>query len=76
VLVWKVWELAQSNGDHRVTSSNTARVMDVLRDCGTRNKLEARTNPIRRGSIGVSGIDTELYMYKICGDDDGDGDNN
>ena len=38
-----------------------------MRNLGLRNRLEAGTNPIRRGSIGVSGINTELYVFKILG---------
>jgi hypothetical protein len=80
-LLWKVWEAAQGIDEHRVPSSITARVMAAVRDLGTRNRLEAGTNPIRRGSIAVSGIDAELYVYEIGsgggggGGDGGDDDN-
>ena len=72
-LLWKVWEAAQGDEDHRVPSSITARVMMAVRDLGTRNLLEEGTNPIRRGSIGVSGIDAELYVYEIGGGSSGGG---
>ena len=43
--------------------------MAAVRNLGTRNRLKAGTNPIRRGSIAVSGIDAELYVYEIDGED-------
>ena len=73
--MWKLWESTQDNDDHRVLSSITARVMAALRDIGTCNRLKDGTNPIRRGSIGVSGIDAKLYVYKTSGNGGSGGDN-
>ena len=50
--------------------------MAAVRDLGTRNKLEAGTNPIQRRSIGVSGINAKLYVYNIGGNGGSGGDNN
>jgi hypothetical protein len=67
-----VLKLTQENGNHHVPSFDTARVMVTVHSLGTRNRLKAGINPIRRGSIGVSGIDAKIYAYEIGGNGDGD----
>ena len=69
--MWKVWDAAQGDKDHRVPSSITVRVMLAVHNLGLRNRLEAETNPIQQGSIGVSGIDAELYVFEILGSGSG-----
>ena len=36
-------------------------------DLGARNCLEAGTNPVWRANIGITGINAELYVFKIMG---------
>ena len=66
-LLWKVWEAANGDIGHSVPQSITARVMAAIRDLGSRNRLEAGTNPVRRASLGVTGIDAELHIFEILG---------
>ena len=50
--------------------------MAAVRNLGMGSKLEAGTNHIRRGSIGVRGIGAKLFVYNIGGDgDNGNGGN-
>jgi len=73
-LLWKVWEAAHGDDDHRVPASIKARVMAAMRDLGARNRLEAGTNPVRRANLGVSGLDAQLYVFELMGSGSGDDD--
>ena len=66
-LLWKMWEVANVNVGHSVPSSITAWVVAVIRYLGLRNRLNSRTKPVRRASLGVTGIDAELHIFGILG---------
>ena len=66
-LLWKVWEAAMGDVGHSMPPAITARVMAAIRDLGSRNWLEAGTNPVRCASLGVTGIDAELHIFEILG---------
>ena len=50
-----------------VPSSITARLMAVIHYLGSRNRIKAGTKPVRRASLGVTKIDTELHIFGIPG---------
>ena len=63
----KVWEVTNADFGHSVPSSITAWVMAVIRYLGSRKRLDAGIKPVRRASLGVTGIDAELNIFGILG---------
>ena len=75
-LLWKIWEAsAQGNAKHGDLLTITTQVMVAVHNISTRNWLEAGTHPIRRANLGVSSIDTEVYVFKMLDSGRGGGTN-
>ena len=70
-LLWKVAEqYLDAEAGHLIPRSIHDRVWSAFRDLGDRNRLPVNVNPVKRVNIGVSGIDAELHVFQVLGEDD------